>query len=93
MSINEIKCPMCKGTIFVDIATGRVVDHKSSDAPKMDLNTFIEEQKKPRAWDEKLTKAREGEAKRKAEIESKFKQAKEKPDELPNAPASPFMWD
>lgn len=95
MSLFEVKCPICKGTLWIDLASGKVVDHKPVDQQKASFDDFLKSRKKGVAWDDKFQKAKEEEAKRKAEIEMKFKQAKESPDE-PGSPEpfkSPFDWD
>jgi len=94
MSFLEVKCPMCKGTLWIDRSTGKVVDHKSADKKKVDLDSFLEEQKnRSSKWEHKLKSAESVEAKRKAEIEAKFKKAKENPDEIEGDYQSPFQWD
>jgi hypothetical protein len=94
MSLFEIKCPLCKGTIWVDQSTGKVVDHKSGDKQKADFDEFLKSRKNSSpAWDDKFKKAQEEKARRKAEIEQKFKTAKEHPDELEGDVDSPFKWD
>jgi len=95
MSLFEIKCPMCKGTLWIDPATGKVVDHKSTDQQKVEFDAFLKAQKnRDPAWDEKFKKARDEEAKRKAELDQKFKQAaKEGPVGPDDKPMSPFEWD
>ncbi|NLL15190.1 MAG: hypothetical protein GX267_17465 [Fibrobacter sp.] len=93
MSLFEIKCPMCKGTLWIDPATLKVVDHKSADHPKASLEQFLQAQKKGVAWDDKFQKAKEEEARRKAEIEMKFKKAKEEDDGSVEPFKSPFDWD
>jgi ATPase subunit of ABC transporter with duplicated ATPase domains len=94
MSLFEIKCPLCKGTLWVDQSTGKVVDHKSADQKKTDFDDFVKQQKeKSSQWEDKFKKAAEEKAKRKAEIEQKFKTAKEKPDEIEGDYESPFKWD
>lgn len=93
MSLFEIKCPMCKGTIWIDSTTQKIVDHKSADQPKANFEEFLKNRKKGVAWDDKFQKAKEEEAKRKAEIEMKFKKAKDE-DLGPIEPLkSPFDWD
>lgn len=96
MSLFEVKCPMCKGTLWIDPSTCKIVDHKSADHSKANFDEFLKSQKKGTAWDDKLKKAKEEEAKRKAEIEMKFKQAKEskpEPDSSSEQLRSPFDWD
>ena len=95
MSLFEIKCPMCKGTLWIDPASGKVVDHKSADQQKANFEDFLKSRKKGVAWDDKFQKAKDEEAKRKAEIEAKFKEAKESTDETgsPEPFKSPFDWD
>ena len=46
MSLFEIKCPMCKGTLWIDPATLKVVDHKSADHPKASLDNFYRHKKR-----------------------------------------------
>jgi hypothetical protein len=71
-----------------------VVDHKSADHQKTDFNDFVKQQKeKSSLWEGKIKKAAEDTAKRKAEIEEKFKVAKEKPEEIQGDYESPFKWD
>jgi uncharacterized protein YbaR (Trm112 family) len=94
MSLFEVKCPLCKGTLWVDQSTGKVVDHKSADHQKTDFDDFMKKQKeKSSQWEGKIKKAAEENAKRKAEIEEKFKVAKEKPEEIQGDYESPFKWD
>jgi len=58
------------------------------------LRSFSNPKKKPAAWDDKFRKAKEEEAKRKAEIEENFKHAKDIDLNSENEPfKSPFDWD
>ena len=95
MSLFEVKCPLCKGTLWIDPATGKVVDHQSADHQKGDFDEFMKNRKKGVAWDDRFQKAREEEKKRKEEIEQKFKQAREstEPDSDEKPMQSPFDWD
>lgn len=95
MSLFEVKCPMCKGALWIDPATQKVVDHKAPDQPKADFKDFLKSREKGTAWDEKMRRAKEDEAKRKAEIEMKFKGVKdETPDLSEKSPFnSPLDWD
>jgi hypothetical protein len=94
MSLFEIKCPLCKGTLWIDPSSGKVVDHKAVDEKKTDFDEFLKKQKeKSSQWEEKIKKLAEEKAKRKAEIEEKFKVAKEKPEEIKGDYESPFKWD
>lgn len=94
MSILEIRCPLCKGTLWIDQSTGKVVDHKSADQKKTDFDSFMKHQsEKSGIWDKKIKQARDDVAKRKQEWEDRFKKAKENPDELPGDVESPFKWD
>jgi uncharacterized protein YbaR (Trm112 family) len=94
MSLFEIKCPLCKGTLWIDQSTGKVVDHKSVDHQKADFDGFLQARKNRNPqWEDKFKKVQAEKAKRKAEIEEKFKMAKENPDELKGEMDSPFKWD
>jgi uncharacterized protein YhaN len=94
MSLLEIKCPLCKASIWVDQSTGRVVDHKSADQQKVSLDSFLkEQQEKSGKWDQKMVKAKDDVARRKQELEERFKRAREHPEELPGDVESPFKWD
>ncbi|MBN1308806.1 MAG: hypothetical protein JXA18_12860 [Chitinispirillaceae bacterium] len=94
MSLFEIRCPLCKGILWIDPASGKVVDHKAADRQKSNFEDFIKARKQGTAWDEKMKKAKEEEAKRKAEIEIKFKVAKETTDGTPDESLqSPLNWD
>jgi len=95
MSLFEVKCPLCKGTLWIDPASGKVVDHQSADHQKGDFDEFLKSRKKGVAWDDRFQKAKSDEAKRKAEIEQKFKKAKEDKDAGPDdSPMkSPLDWD
>ncbi len=94
MSVFEVKCPMCKGSLWIDPATCKVVEHKSPDQQKTDFKEFLKSREKGVAWDDKFQKAKEEEKKRKAEIEQKFKQAKDLTDSKPDDPfKSPLDWD
>ena len=94
MSLLELKCPVCKGTLWIDISSGKVVDSKSADHKTTDFDSFVQSQKdRSGKWDNKLQKAKGEIEKRKAEIEEKFRQAKEHPDQLKDDYQSPFKWD
>lgn len=94
MSVIEIKCPMCKGSIWIEQSTGTVVDHKSADQQKTDFDSFMKAQEGRKGkWDDKLTRAREDTVKRKAELEERFRQARENPDQVQGEYESPFKWD
>jgi hypothetical protein len=94
MSLVEIKCPLCKGSLWIDLSSGKVVDQKSADHQKADFGTFLKSQDgRVNALEEKARKAKEEAVKRKAEIDSMFKKAKENPDELKGDVESPFKWD
>jgi hypothetical protein len=96
MSLLEVKCPGCKGTLWVDPATGKVIEHKPSEHQKANFEEFLNARKKGVAWDDKFKKAKEEDAKRKAEIELKFKQAKETPvisEDNDSPMKTPLDWD
>ncbi len=94
MSLFEIKCPLCKGKLWIDPASGRVVDHKAADQQKANFEEFLKSRQKGTAWDEKMKKAKEEEEKRKAEIEMKFKNVKEITDAVSDEKLkSPLDWD
>jgi len=96
MSLFEIKCPLCKGTLWIDPASGKVVDHQSVDHKKGDFGEFMKNRQKGVAWDDRLKRAKEDEVKRKAEIEQKFMKAKEEKDAGPpddSVMKSPLDWD
>jgi hypothetical protein len=93
MANLQIKCPMCSGTIWVDQATGKVIDHKAASEHKADFEAFMKSrERKTDFWDKKLDKAKDDTAKRKEEMEQRFKQAKDHPEELGEVD-SPFKWD
>ncbi|MBN1601792.1 MAG: hypothetical protein JW915_09295 [Chitinispirillaceae bacterium] len=95
MDLLEIKCPICKGTLKVNTASGEVVEHINYEPPKASFEDFLNSRKKGVAWDDKLKKAKEEQARRKAEIEMKFKQAKENPEtpDLSEPLRTPLDWD
>ena len=94
MSLFKIKCPMCKGTLWINPSSGEVVDHKSADHKKIDLNDYLKTQKERGSkLEEQFKKAKEDQKKRKEEMEEKFKRAKEHPEELEGDYQSPFQWD
>jgi len=94
MAILEIKCPACKASIWVDQSTGKVVDHKSADQQKVSLDSFLKaQQEKSGKWDQKMVKAKDDVARRKQELEERFKQAREHPEDLKGDVESPFKWD
>ena len=95
VALFEIKCPLCKGTLWIDPASGKVVDHQSADHQKGDFEEFMKSRKKGTAWDDRFQKAKEEEIKRKAEIERKFLKAKETTEDgTEEKPMqSPFDWD
>ncbi|MBD3346255.1 MAG: hypothetical protein GF401_14455 [Chitinivibrionales bacterium] len=93
MSLLQIKCPMCKGSLWIDPANGKVVDHQSADHKKADFNEFLKSNQKGKDWEDKLKKAKDEDARKKAEWEEKFKKAKESPDDLKDDYRSPFQWE
>ena len=94
MSLIEIKCPMCKGVLWIDSSTGRLVDHKSADHKKIDFNDFIKSQKnRGTELENKFLKSKEEKEKRKKQLENDFKKARQDPDSLKDDYQSPFQWD
>ncbi|MDR2578971.1 MAG: hypothetical protein LBC70_09250 [Chitinispirillales bacterium] len=97
MSLRETKCPICNGTLWVDSSTLKIVDHRPADHQKASLEQFLKDSKQDKAWDEKMKKARENEARRKAEIEEKFKKAAKEgagqPGGLPGEFGPNINWD
>lgn len=95
MSLFEVKCPLCKGSLWIDPSTQKVVEHKAPDQQKTNFDDFLKDHKKSKPWDDKMKKAKEEEARRKAEIEIKFKEVKDIPvePESPDKMRSPFDWD
>jgi len=96
MGLFETKCPMCDGTLWIDPSTLNIVDHRAADHQKVDLQQFLKDSKQDKGWDEKMRKAREEEARRKAEIEEKFRHAKENTDTNDASAAGPrsvLDWD
>lgn len=94
MGFFEIKCPMCKGMLWVDPSSGKVVDHKSSDHKKADLGDFLKTQKSRGSELENMFhKAKEDREKRKEQLEQEFRKAREHPEDLKEDYQSPFGWD
>jgi hypothetical protein len=74
----------------------KIVDHKPAGSKKPDLEQFLKDSKQPKGWEDKMKKAKEEEARRKAEIEQKFKQAKDDTDvdgAMSGGLRSPMDWD
>lgn len=88
---------MCGGALWIDPSTLRIVDHQAADHKKADLAQFLKDSKQDKGWDAKMRASREEEARRKAEIEEKFKRAKEDMEPGGGAPSaglkSPLDWD
>jgi uncharacterized protein YbaR (Trm112 family) len=94
MALFEIKCPMCKGTLWLDPSNGKVVDHRAADHHKAGFGEFLKNEKQRSAgWDDKLKRAKEDQEKRKAELEDKFRKARDNADALPDEIDNPFKWD
>ena len=94
MNLLKVKCPGCKGLLWIDPSDGRIVDHKPADAKKIDLNDFMKSQKtRSSELEEQFKKAKEEKEKRKKQMEKDFLKAKENPDELEGEYQSPFQWD
>ncbi len=90
----EIKCPMCKGTLWIDQSTGKVIDHKTAEQQKVSFDSFMKQQESRNSrWEDKISKAKSDTARRRAEIEEKFKKARENPDAVEGEYESPFKWD
>ncbi len=94
MALFELKCPMCKGKLWIDPSSGKIIDYKAADQKKLDLDAFLKSQKtKGTELENKFKKAKEEQAKRKEQMEKDFKRAKEHPEELEGEYQSPFQWD
>lgn len=95
MSLLEVKCPMCKGSLWLDPSSGKVVDHKAADQKKLDFGEFVKSQSNRGAkLEDQFKKAKEEQEKRKKELDENFKRAKEHPEELKGDDVqSPFQWD
>ncbi len=94
MSLFEVKCPMCKGTIWIDPSTGQVIDHRAVDHQKADIKEFIKSQKdRGSELENKFRKAKEEQQKRKEEMEKRFKNARDLDAPEENPLNSPFDWD
>jgi hypothetical protein len=90
----EIKCPMCKGTIWVNPSTGEIVDHKSADHHKADFGEFLKSHKdRGNVLEDKFKKAKDEKDKRKQELENRFKDAKKHADDFKGDVSSPFDWE
>jgi hypothetical protein len=89
-----VKCPMCKGTLWINPSTGEVVDHKAADHQKADLGLFLKSQKeRGSALEDKFKKAKVDQDKRKQDLDKRFQEAKEHPENLEGEVDSPFKWD
>jgi ElaB/YqjD/DUF883 family membrane-anchored ribosome-binding protein len=94
MSLFEVKCPMCKGTLWVNPSNGEVVDHKSADHQKADLNEFLKSHKdRGNVLEDKFKKAKSEQDKRRQEIEERFKDARKHADEFKGDIGTPFDLD
>ncbi len=94
MSLFEIHCPLCKGTLWIDPSSGTVVDHKAADHQRADFNEFLKTQKdRGNALEEKFKKAKMEQEKRKEDLAKKFKDAKKVADDFKGDVQSPFGWD
>lgn len=94
MSFLQVKCPMCKGMLWIDRTSGKVVDHKAADQKKVDFDSFMKARSEQSSkWEEKMKKAKENEAKRKSELDAQFRKAAEDPDQIEGDYESPFKWD
>jgi hypothetical protein len=94
MSLFEINCPMCKGTIWVDPSTGRVVDHQAADHQRASLDEFMKMQKnRGSALEEQFKKAKAEQEKRREQMDSQFRKAGQNDDGKPDTMRSPFDWD
>ena len=58
---------MCGGTLWIDPASMKIIDHKPSEEPKADLDGFLKSYRQDRGWDGKMKKAKEEEARRRLE--------------------------
>ncbi len=94
MSI-KVKCPLCKGVLWIDPSTGRVIDSKKHDDKKMELNDFVKSTKDSGARLEKeFEKSKREAEERKNSLEQEFRNLdkyKTKGDD--ERPENPFDWD
>ena len=95
MSLLEIKCPNCRCVMWIDPATGVILDHKAPEQKKMSFDDFVKTQKNRGSdLEDMFKKAKEEQAKRKEQIEKDFQHAKEHPEEFSSGDTeSPFKWD
>lgn len=82
----EVTCPFCKGTLWIDPATGEVL-HKEGfkrDTGK-DFSEFLAvSSREEQILEEKFKKAQEKEKSKLERLQKKFDWAKEHPGELPD---------
>ncbi|MBD3391148.1 MAG: hypothetical protein GF418_03740 [Chitinivibrionales bacterium] len=94
MALFEVRCPMCKGMLWIDPSSGKVVDHKAGGHQKADFNEFLKTHKdRGNVLEDKFRKAKIERDKMKEELDKKFKDARKVAEEFEGEVDNPFGWD
>lgn len=80
--IVEIICPKCHSSLWIDVETKEVVQHKKSDRPKHTFDDLLKKEKeKKEHTEERFLSAKELEKTKKKRADELFKKSFEKDKE------------
>lgn len=84
----KVNCPFCKGTLWIDPATGEILykEKAKKDFTKTLDDFLTKTQEKDKILEDKFKRVQEKEATKLDRLEKKFDWAKEHKDELPEPP-------
>jgi hypothetical protein len=88
----KVNCPICRGTLWIDPASGEVLYHEraKSDHTATFDDFLAKSDKQDQILDDKFAQVREREKSKMERLQKKFDWAKEHKDELPD-PKKPLI--
>ncbi len=91
----EVQCPLCRGTLTIDTATGIVLHAAAPKGARTDFEEALGEIREAAGKrDEQFLKAFQSERQRRASLDKKFETAKEKAEQDPDKkPFNPMDYD
>ncbi len=85
------ECPCCGSALYIDRETGKVMRHEKKKREIESMENFLTKEKNKKEWlDARFDKAKDSEKNRMAELEKKFKFARDNKDSLPDPKK---IWD
>jgi hypothetical protein len=89
--IVKIKCPLCQGTLEVDVETGDVLRAREHNPQRKDFDEALGDVQEARSRrDEDFSRAFDSEKRRAELLEKKFRKAREQAGDDEDDPGSPL---